>query len=261
VLDTLAPPTPPPLNTPLTPSFAVVIPAYNEESGIEACVRAVSEALEALPNRTLVLVVDDGSRDGTPERLAALDATLERLTVVRHPVNSGYGAGIRTGIAEAQRRGFDYVLFMDSDLTNDPRYLAEFARRMGEGADVIKGSRYVSGGGTQGVPIWRSTVSRVGNAAARLLFGLPVRDCTNGFRAVRTDLLASVELHEHGFAVIMEELHRLRPLARDYAEVPIVLGTRAAHQTRSSFAFTPSALAQYLKYPVLSALDRLKAGG
>lgn len=236
-----------------------MIPAYNEASGIQACVRAVNEALDTLPNRTLVLVVDDGSRDGTPDRLAALDAELERLTVVRHPVNQGYGAGIRTGIAEAHRRGFEYVLFMDSDLTNDPRYLAGFARRMAEGADVIKGSRYVTGGGTHGVPIWRSTVSRVGNAVARLLFGLPVRDCTNGFRAVRTDLLASVELRESGFSVIMEELHRLRPLAHDYAEVPIVLGARTADQGSSSFAFTPGAMARYLKYPLMSALDRVKA--
>lgn len=247
------------MNTSPTPSFAVVIPAFNEESGIEACVRAVNEVLEGLRNRTEILVVDDGSRDGTPARLASLDVKLERLAVVRHSVNLGYGAGIRTGIAEAHRRGFEYVLFMDSDLTNDPGYLAGFARRMAEGADVIKGSRYVTGGGTRGVPIWRSMVSRVGNAVARLLFGLPVRDCTNGFRAVRTDLLASVELQEDGFSVIMEELHRLRPLARDYAEVPIVLGARAAHQNSSSFAFTPSALARYLKYPVLSALDRLKA--
>src|SRR5436853_6431602 len=99
---------------------------------------------------------------------------------------------------------------MDSDLTNDPSYLRAFAERMADGADVIKASRYVAGGGTRGVPRWRSALSRVGNLTARLLFGLPVRDCTNGFRAVRTDLLSAVDLHENGFAVIMEELHQLR---------------------------------------------------
>jgi dolichol-phosphate mannosyltransferase len=146
---------------------------------------------------------------------------------------------------------------MDSDLTNDPAYLADFAARMADGVDVIKASRYVPGGGVEGVPVWHARFSRLGNVVARLLFGLPVRDCTNGFRAVRTELLASVDLEENGFAVIMEELHRLRLLARGYAEVPIVLTSRAGELRPSSFSFGPGAMARYLKYPLLSARERL----
>jgi dolichol-phosphate mannosyltransferase len=240
------------------PSFAVVIPAYDEEAGIEACVEAVVAALGTLPNRTALVVVDDGSRDATAELLRGLTSQHPQLVVVTHAVNRGYGAGLRSGIDEARRLELEYVVFMDSDLTNDPSYLRDFAARMAAGIDVIKASRYVPGGGTRGVPLWRSAVSRLGNATARILFGLPVRDCTNGFRAVRTELLCSIDLRENGFAVIMEELHRLRPLARSYSEIPIMLSARTEEQGRSSFSFGPAALVSYLKYPVRTAVERVK---
>jgi len=235
-----------------TPSFAVVIPAHNEEAGIGDCVTAVDAVLDGLPNETAVIVVDDGSRDGTSDALARIAVGHPRLTVVRHMVNRGYGAGLRTGTEAAAERELDYVLFMDSDLTNDPRYLVDFARLMGEGFDVIKASRYVSGGGVDGVPAWRAWVSVLGNGVARLLFRVPIRDCTNGFRAVRTSLLNAIQLKENGFAVIMEELYLLRPLAKSYAEVPVVLTARAGDLAPSSFSFGPRAMGRYLKYPLLS---------
>jgi dolichol-phosphate mannosyltransferase len=235
-----------------TPSFAIVIPAHNEEAGIAACVRAVDAALEKLPNETALIVVDDGSRDGTADVLAEIAVAHPRLAVVRHRVNRGYGAGLRTGTEAAAERGLEWVLFMDSDLTNDPRYLVDFARLMGEDFDVIKASRYIPGGGVDGVPAWREWLSVMGNWVARLLFRVPVRDCTNGFRAVRTSLLNAIQLQENGFAVIMEELYRLRPLAKSYAEVPVVLTARTGEQVPSSFSFGPRAMARYLKYPLLS---------
>ena len=239
------------------PSLAVVIPAHDEAAGIEACARAVCSALDQLPNRSALIVVDDGSRDGTGAILDTLSRELSGLVTLRHAENRGYGAGLRTGVVEARKQGFDYVLFMDSDLTNDPAYIAAFAHHMQQGVDVIKGSRYVRGGGMQGVPAWRSSLSRIGNLVARLLFGLPIRDCTNGFRAIRAELLAGVELRENGFAVIMEELYRLIPYASTYAEVPIVLTARGTNLRPSSFAFGPRAMARYLKYPLLSRWHRL----
>jgi dolichol-phosphate mannosyltransferase len=240
------------------PSFTVVIPALNEEAGIENCVRVVDLALGQLGNQARIVVIDDGSSDSTPEKLAALERELPRLAVVTHPVNLGYGAALRSGVVRATEQATEYVVFMDSDLTNDPGYLRAFADRMAEGYDVIKASRYAPGGGVDGVPSWWTALSRLGNLVARLLFHLPVRDCTNGFRAVRTQLIASVELREDGFAVIMEELYRLRPLAARYAEVPIVLTARSAELRVSSFSFGPRAMASYLKYPLLSARDRLR---
>lgn len=240
-----------------TPSFAVVVPAYNEAAGIGACVRAIHESLERLPNRSALVVVDDGSADGTGDTLDELADRHARLVVVRHPRNRGYGAALRSGAETAADLQYDYVLFMDSDLTNDPASIPAFTAQMAKGVDVIKASRYVGGGGVDGVPLWRSSLSILGNLVARLLFGLPVRDTTNGFRAVRTSLLMSIDLEENGFAVIMEELYRLRPLARTYAEIPIVLTARTDDLRGSSFSFGPRAMAAYLRYPMLAARDRI----
>lgn len=228
------------------PSFAVVVPMFNERAGAERCVREISRVLSILPNRSSLIVVDDGSEDGTGSALAALRATHPVLEVVTHPVNRGYGAALVTGARRASERGFDYTLFMDSDLTNSPDDLPRFVEKMGEGADVIKASRYIPGGRMVGVPWRRTVISRFGNRLARALFGLPIRDCTNGFRAVRTPLLTAMTLRERGFPVIMEELYWCRFLTRSFAEVPVTL-TNADRV--SSFRYRPSVFATYLRYP------------
>ncbi len=111
---------------------------YNEESGAELCVRQVSAALDALRNRSALIVVDDGSRDGTADALRRIAPEAPRLIVVRHDANRGYGAALRTAAREADARGFEYVLYMDSDLTNSPDDILRFVAHMQEGVDVIK---------------------------------------------------------------------------------------------------------------------------
>lgn len=228
------------------PSFAVIIPMYNERVGAERCVREIVAVLSTMPNRVSLIVVDDGSIDGTREVLDRMQAQHSVLDVAAHPINRGYGAALVTGAARAAARGFEYGLFMDSDLTNDPRDIPRFAEKMSAGADVIKATRYTGGGRMVGVPWQRALVSRLGNLLARALYGLPLRDCTNGFRAVRTSLLTRMDLHERGFPVIMEELYWCRFLATSFAEVPVTL-TNAGRA--SSFRYRPSVFASYLRYP------------
>jgi glycosyltransferase involved in cell wall biosynthesis len=240
------------------PAFAVVVPAYNEERGIERCVRAIDDVLGRLPNRTALIVVDDGSADRTGRILADLRTTISRLIVVAHDGNRGYGGALRTGARQAAAMSFDYVLFMDSDLTNDPRYVSDFARTMVGGYDLIKGSRYIAGGAVMGVPRRRRILSVVGNRVARTLYGLPVRDCTNGFRALRTSLFQRMDLRENGFAVIMEELYHAQRLAGTVCEIPCALSTRANGLRPSSFQYRPRVFWDYLKYPIRSALHRAR---
>jgi dolichol-phosphate mannosyltransferase len=235
-------------------SLAVVIPMYNEEAGAEACVGAVCGVLKALPVRTRLIVVNDGSSDrtrATLERLAPAEAGLE---VVHHEVNAGYGAALRTGVEAAHRGGFDYVLFMDSDLTNSPDDIPRFLEHMDRGADVIKATRYRLGGAMRGVAIGRQIVSRSGGLVARLLFHCGVSDCTNGFRAVRTTVLMRMRLQEPRFPVIVEELYCCLFLASRFAEVPVVLTGRDASLRPTSFAYRPSVFWRYLKYAVLACL-------
>ncbi len=200
------------------PSFAVIVPMYNERAGAERCVREIAKVLSTVPNRTSLIVVDDGSTDGTGTILADLLGQHPVLDVVPHGTNRGYGAAVVTGAARAASTGFEYTLFMDSDLTNDPRDIPRFAARMHDGVDVIKATRYSLGGSVRGVPFYRMAISALGNRIARVLFRLPIHDCTNGFRAVRCRLLtrdatdrARVRGH-HGRALLVP-LHddELRP--------------------------------------------------
>jgi dolichol-phosphate mannosyltransferase len=227
---------------------------YNEQAGAEACVRAVCEELRKLPHRSALIVVNDGSKDQTGEILGALAPQEPKLTLVNHPGNRGYGAALRTGVGQANQDGYDYVLFMDSDLTNHPRDIPRFVSKMEEGYDVIKASRYTAGGGMQGVPLSRAWVSRAGNGIARFLFSMKIRDCTNGFRAVKTALLAPMDLRERGFAVIVEELYHCKFVAQRSCEIPVVLTNRKTDQRATSFSYRPQTFLKYLKYGLLARL-------
>lgn len=241
-------------------SFAVVIPMFNEESQAEACVRAVCAELDRIEQDSALIVVNDGSGDNTAAILEGLRGDLARLVVVEHEINQGYGAGLRTGMRTAIERGFDYALFMDSDLTNDPADISKFVAKMEEGIDVIKASRYSDGGGTKGVPFKRWIISRVGNFIAKVLCRLPLSDLTNGFRAVKTDVLAQCELAENNFAIIMEELWWCKYKAKTFCHVGVVLTSRAPGQRQTSFAYTPGIFRDYLKYPLRCFFARRPPG-
>lgn len=238
----------------MNPSLAVVVPMYNEERGAERCILAISSALRSLGARAVLIVVDDGSTDRTSAILSEFLQKESCLVVLTHEKNRGYGRALQTGARHAAESRYDYVLFMDSDLTNDPGYLPRFLEKMTQGYDVIKASRYTSGGGSVGVPAWRVAVSKVGNRIARSLFRLPLTDFTNGFRAIRTDLYCRLEISETGFPSIMEELYQVKPLTRSFCEVPYTLTARTDAVRRSSFSYGPAVLYRYLKYALRSFL-------
>jgi dolichol-phosphate mannosyltransferase len=221
---------------------------YNEEAGAERCVRQVAAALDRLPHECSLIVIDDGSKDRTREVLQRVATEIPKLVLAPHDHNRGYGAALRTGIERAAELHSDYVLFMDSDLTNDPADIPRFAAEMERGADVMKASRFTGQGGMKGVPFARAVVSRSGNLVARFLFGMGLRDSTNGFRAVRRSILEHMDLRENGFAIIVEELYQAKFLASRYAEIPVVLTSRVEDLRSTSFTYRPSTFLKYLRY-------------
>ncbi len=241
-------------------SFCVVVPMYNEQANAEKCVGAISDVLASLSPRSGLIAVNDGSTDRTGSILDQLQAEFSRLIVVTHEKNAGYGASIKTGIGRAAAEGYQYALFMDSDLTNDPKYIPDFLRKMEEGFDVIKASRYVQGGGMSGVPLHRRIISAAGNRLASRLMGLPIADVTNGFRALKVEVLSRMRLTERGFAVIMEELYFSKFLAKTYCEIPYLLTSRKAGEGASKFRYRPRIFWDYLKYALKAGLRIRPAG-
>ena len=241
------------------PSLATVVPVYNEQSGIERSSYAIASVAEQYFGRSIVIAVDDGSSDASATILSRLEKELELLLLCRHGVNKGYGAALRTGARQAADLGFEYVAFIDSDLTNPPEDLLKIGELANQGHSYIKGSRFVFGGGMISVPFWRQAVSRAGNVVGRRLFGTRIRDITNGFRAVRTDVFLSWPLRERGFPIIVEELDWALRTDVEPVEFPTILMARQADQRGSAFTYTPKSIYSYLRYPLRAQVRRIRA--
>ena len=223
---------------------------YNEEAGAQECLATIFPYLNDLSGETTVLVVEDGSQDHTKEIVERSIAKHEGagIILIAHDQNRGYGAALRTGISYAIEKGYDYALFMDSDLTNHPRYLKAFYEKMQEGCDYIKATRYSKGGRAEGVPWQRRVISWVGNIIVRPAFRIPIRDFTNGFRAVKVEILAKMNLTERGFPIIVEELWQAKKYTRTFSEVPYVLTSRVVAQGKTSFSYGWITYKAYLTY-------------
>jgi dolichol-phosphate mannosyltransferase len=237
--------------------IAVVVPMYNEEAGAERCVTSLSQVLAGLGNDAALVVVDDGSCDATLDRLDAQRRTAARVDIVVKEQNEGYGAALRTGAAHADSIGAEWVIFMDSDLTNPPAQIADFVAAMSDDLDLIKACRYCAGGGMVDVPFRRRVFSRAGNLVARALAGGPHRDPTNGFRAFRTRSYLALPLKDRGFSVILEELFYARRLGLRGADIPTLLSDRSSDLRPSSFHYSPRQMWAYLRWPLRTAADRL----
>jgi glycosyltransferase involved in cell wall biosynthesis len=232
------------------PFFCVVIPMFNEQAGVIRCVDAISTALHRLPVASAVIVVQDGSTDQTGLLLKQLQSRCDDLCVVTHEKNMGYGQALVSGTRRATEMGAEYVLFMDSDLTNDPADIPKFLTEMKKGTDAIKATRYSLGGGARGVPWFRLFISKYGNRLARILMKLPISDPTNGFRAIKANLLQKADFKETAFPIIMEELFFLKKHNAILSEVPVVLTNRSNSLKGSSFRYKPHVFWNYLKYPL-----------
>ena len=229
-------------------SFCIIVPMFNEQKNVYLCVKTICNFLEKIKNKCELLVVDDGSKDRTLERLSDLKKTFENFNIVKHPRNLGYGAANKTGIKYANKHNYKYVLFMDSDLTQNVNYLFDFINLMNKDIDFIKATRYASGGGANGVNFFRRTVSKVGNSIAKKFINLPITDYTNGFRAIKTNLVADISFEENGFAYLIEEVNKASKKAKTYGEVPYILTVRKDNHSKSKFTYSINVYLSYLKW-------------
>lgn len=234
-------------------SLAIVIPMYNEEKVASECVDKVISEINLLKNKTVLIVVNDGSYDMTKEILRKkLKRHKKKLIVISHKENSGYGSALQSGIKEAIKGRFEFYLTMDSDLTNPPKYIPQFINAMSDKVDCVKASRYIKGGEVANVPYFRQIISIVGNYLASKLFNVGVKDCTNGFKMVRLKLLENIKFKENNFSIILEELYYLKKKKARFAEIPNTIYVRK--NSKSHFKYTPKIFYDYFKYIIKAAL-------
>jgi dolichol-phosphate mannosyltransferase len=229
-------------------SFCVVIAMYNEAGVAKKCIETIQEFLSKIKGRTGLVIVDDGSIDDTNAIVRASTQDLVNVFFEEHKNNQGYGAANVTGGKRALKEKFKYALFMDADLTQDPKYINQFIDYMKKDIDYIKATRYAKGGNVLGVSYKRRIVSKIGNMVAKVLLNLPLTDYTNGFRAIKCTLLSQIQAEERGFAYLIEEVNKVSKIAKSYAEVPYTLQVRDSEISVSKFTYSPQVYFTYMKW-------------
>lgn len=210
-----------------------IIPTYNERENLPRLVPDLLGRVSGLE----VLVVDDGSPDGTADVAGELAEATGRVQVLRRARKMGLGSAYVTGFGYALEHGYDYVIQMDADLSHRPKDLPRLLATAREGAGVVVGSRYVPGGRVEDWSIVRRLVSKGGSFYARILLGLPIRDCTSGFKCFRREALESTyftNLESNGYGFQVEMNHLCHRAGFRIVEVPIVFPDRTAGRSKMS---------------------------
>lgn len=220
----------------------VVIPTYQEAANIAVVLARVRAAAPEVS----VLVVDDGSPDGTADLAEAVGREVGRVSVLRRSSKDGLGNAYRAGFALGIERGHDVLLEMDADLSHDPADVPRLIAAAREGAGLVIGSRYVPGGATPHWPLHRRLLSRWGNRYAALALGLKVQDATAGFRAYTDEVLEAIDYRAttaEGYAFQVEMTYRVRQTGQQIVEVPICFADRVRGTSKMSSRIVVEAMA------------------
>lgn len=218
--------------TPYNPRTLIIIPTYNEADNIERIIPAV---LEEVPE-VHVLVVDDGSPDGTGRLADAIAHQDERVFVMHRTSKDGLGKAYIAGFQWALEQDYDVMFEMDADFSHQPRYLGSMIRNTRD-YDVVVGSRYVQGGGTENWGPGRRFISQGGSLYARTVLGVRVKDLTSGFIAWRREVLQQLDLNAitaTGYGFQIEMKYRAVQNGFKLLEVPITFPDREAGESKMS---------------------------
>ncbi len=219
----------------------VVIPTYNESENIERMLQRIHECMPEAG----VLVVDDGSPDGTAGLVEAAAGKYRDVHLLRRTEKSGLGSAYRAGFAWGLERGYDAFVEIDADFSHDPAALPGLVAPIAAGYEVSIGSRYVEGGS---IPNWawhRHLLSKGGNIYASTLLGLGVKDATAGFRCYAASILRRLDLDRiraEGYGFQIEMTYRSKQHGAAITEVPISFVDRAAGESKMSSVIVVEAL-------------------
>lgn len=230
----------------------IIIPTYNE---LENLPPLLKEIFSYAPE-TDILIVDDNSPDGTGALADTMSAENPHIHVLHRAGKLGLGTAYIAGFKYAIANGYEAAFEMDADFSHDPRYLPDFLAKI-EQADLVIGSRYIPGGSTPNWSASRRMISGCGNIFARFVLGMPIHDCTAGFRCYRRTVLESLGLdtiESQGYGFQVEMAYRVQKYGFKIVETPIVFMDRRVGKSKMSRkivleAFTYVLRARFDKLP------------
>jgi dolichol-phosphate mannosyltransferase len=209
----------------------VIVPTYNERENITRLIQSVLRQ----DDRLEILVVDDGSPDGTGEVVEGIMSAEPRVHILKRPRKMGLGTAYIAGFRWALEQDFELIFEMDADFSHDPAHLPQFLRAV-EDADLVLGSRYRNGKVTVvNWPIQRLLLSYFANVYARVVTGLPLWDATGGFKCFRRRVLEAIDLTQvksNGYAFQIEMSFRAWKRRFHIVEIPIVFVDRTEGQSK-----------------------------
>jgi dolichol-phosphate mannosyltransferase len=233
----------------------VIVPTYNEKENID---RIIPEILDQDPSID-ILIVDDNSPDGTGKIADKLSSENKRILVLHREKKSGLGTAYLLGFKYALENGYDYIFEMDADFSHDPAHLPKFLEAIKD-ADLVLGSRYISGVNVINWPMSRLLLSYYANVYSRWVTGLPVKDATGGFKCFKRKVLEQIDLdkvHSEGYSFQIEMSFRAWKRGFKIKEIPIVFWDRRAGTSKMSKKIVREAIWMVWKLRFLSLLGRL----
>ncbi|MFZ4485373.1 MAG: polyprenol monophosphomannose synthase [Candidatus Nanopelagicales bacterium] len=250
------------MNAPTGAPFAdlgrivVIIPTYNEILTLPTIVARVRSAVP----EAHVLVIDDNSPDGTGALADSIAASDSNVEVMHRKGKEGLGAAYLAGFTWALDAGYDVIVEMDADGSHQPEQLADLLAALRD-ADLVLGSRWVTGGGVVNWPKSREILSRGGNAYTRIMLGVPLRDATGGYRAFRASTLRSLDLDEvasQGYCFQVDLAWRAVQRGMRVTEVPITFVERTAGTSKMSQRIVVEALWRVTVWGVDDKVARIR---
>ena len=235
----------------------VIVPTYNERENIEAL---ADRLFDSAPEEVDLLVVDDGSPDGTAELVRKFGAKYGRVHLIERTSKQGLGASKLEGIRWALARSYTSVVEMDGDLSHDPAVVPKLVELL-EDADLVIGSRYIPGGGITKWSLFRRALSKGGNSYQRFMLRSGVRDGTSGFRAYRSSILRKLTLdedHLEGFGFLIEMVRRVHLAGGRIKEHPIFFAERRAGESKIDREVVLEALKSVTRWGISDRLAHLR---
>lgn len=233
----------------------IVVPTYNEVENVD---RLVLEIFRYEP-KIHILFVDDASPDGTAALIKKLQNNSDRIHLLERPGKSGLGSAYIAGFKKALEMDFQYIFEMDADFSHDPREIPNFLSAI-DRVDFVLGSRYIKGVNVVNWPLSRLLLSYFANVYTRFVTGIPIRDCTGGFKCFRRSVLETIDLDEvrsNGYAFQIELSFKAWKKGFTVEEIPIIFVDRVYGESKLSRKIMWEAAFLVWKLRMLSIIGKI----